>query len=187
MKNQADLNKLWDVSQQQRGEPEMAMLRIQHYTNGGALSYVCEHCGDIQHRMCTGAKWNSNNKHEVQDKVKKVLNALTTGYGFERDYTESFTRVMREKGAESIEQEFNKLDAMLQDFSREHAKLKAYNLPHWVARQANIELGYKRFKETIKYLRLIQKMLDDGTYDELALTIQDPSGKFKPTRKMLSR
>jgi hypothetical protein len=138
----------------QRGDPEMAMLRIQHIMGGGVLNPVVEHVGDITHRMSHAVGYNSVQGY---DKIVKTYKWLTNAYGFEREMEQNITnnakyrKVPREKLVKD-------LHAALYDYAKEHAKLPVYNKAQWLARQAAIFLGLEKFKSASDALRLLLNM-----------------------------
>ena len=75
-----------ELGDQQRGEPERAMLRVQFAMGGGVLNPVVEHVGDITHRMSHMVKYGTVLGRE---KIIKTYDWLATRYGFEREFEEN--------------------------------------------------------------------------------------------------
>ena len=73
------------VADQQRGAPEHAMLRVQRTMGGGVLSVMVEHIGDLTHRMTEHADAGMWLEDIIQEKVKRGIRYLTSGYGFEKE------------------------------------------------------------------------------------------------------
>ena len=143
------------VADEQRGDPEMAMLRVQHTYKGGVLSPVVEHVGDLLHRMTEHADVGMWLEDIIEEKVKRGLSYLTHGYGFEREMEENIR-------ANNADRE--KLDRLLQEYANEHKKLPVYNVAHWYARDAAIAVGEQDWNRAIQALRALKNMLDSGRY-----------------------
>lgn len=143
------------VADQQRGAPEMAMLRVQKVMGGGVLSPVVEHVGDILHRMTEHADVPYWLEDIVEEKVKRGLRYLTHPYGFEREMQEN----IRANDTDAA-----KLDQMLAQYAKEHEKLPVYNVAHYHARESAVALGHKDWKKAIEHLTALKGMLDSGNY-----------------------
>ena len=76
-----------EVAWLQRGYPEEQMRVIQLIAGGGPLSMAVEHGGDLINRM---AKIFHDGGYEyAEDKIRKVHNVVTQGYGFEKESLEN--------------------------------------------------------------------------------------------------
>ncbi len=147
------------MADQQRGDPEHAMLRVQHAYKGGVLSPVVEHVGDLQHRMAEHADAAMWLEDIVREKVERGLRYLTHGYGFEREMQENIR-------ANKVDVE--KLDKLLLDYARQHKKLPVYNAAHYYAREACMAIGKQQWTIAIDNLQVLKQMLDNGAYKRVA-------------------
>ena len=143
------------VADEQRGEPEHAMLRVQHTMKGGVLNPVVEHVGDLLHRMTEHADVPQWLEDIIEEKVNRGLRYLTAGYGFDRDFREN----MKANGTDE-----EKLNQRLREYAEAHKKLPVYNIAHYHGREAAIALGYRDWDTSIKHLKALKGMLDAGNY-----------------------
>jgi hypothetical protein len=153
------------MGNEQRGAPEIAMGKFQQYVGGGVLSHATEHVGDLSNRVSPmhGFGWG---REAALGKAKNQLGNLTYAYGFEREHNENLV-----SSAEYFEIPLEKfkaeVDRLLKDYVDAHKKLKAYNQPQYLAREAAIMLGSTRFALCIKYLeRFINIVEDEERYTE---------------------
>lgn len=144
----------------QRGAPEHAMLKVQEIMGGGVLNPVVEHVGDLTHRMTHMLEWGTaNTGYEiVKDKVHKCLRWLTHGYGFTREMEANIQNNAAYRKVDPIALEL-KINAALKAYANEHRKLKVYNKAQWLAREAAICLGERRFNASVSCLESLQTML----------------------------
>ncbi|HEY4831189.1 MAG TPA: hypothetical protein VIH61_01315, partial [Waddliaceae bacterium] len=141
----------------QRDKPEKAMDNLQAVTRGGLLGWGAEHIGDLTHRMSEHPEWNSPSGY---DKVEKTLKALQHPYGFEK---ESWEQIARNKvDPETVKHHMNL-------YADEHAKLPVYNRAHWLGREAAVNYGRGNFPQTIKHLKELHGLGEEG-YKNLALS-----------------
>lgn len=153
----------------QRGKPEVAMLKAQEALGGGVLSFCLEHIGDLTHRMTHMVGWSRPSAGEgyVDDKISKTLRMLTSDYGFEKEVKQNFQNNANYRKIPIAD--FNKrADEALAKYAQEHSQLEVYNRAQWLAREAAVSLGKKKFAETIKHLRELQGMLK--VWDQHALS-----------------
>jgi len=147
------------VADAQRGEPEMAMLRVQRTMGGGVLSPVVEHIGDLTHRMTEHADAGYWLEDIIQEKVKRGLMYLTHGYGFEKEMQENIRA-----NKTNVEE----LDKRLLAYAKAHEQIPVYNAAQYHGREAAVALGYKDWGKSIEHLRVLQNMLDKGVYERVA-------------------
>src|SRR3990172_9858666 len=143
--------KFAEVGRQQRGEPEAAMLSIQHY-HAGVLSFVVEHVGDLTHRMTHHVGYGTTYPDLVGEKVDKTLSCLKSGYGFEKEHNEN---VVANGTDHSV------IDAKLGEYADAHRRLPVYNRPQWLGREAAVALGDKDWSRAAGHLSELQGMLTD--------------------------
>ena len=165
--------KLFDkTASTQRGEPEMAMLQLQHMTGGGVFPYVLEHVGDLTHRMSEMFDFLKGGRSNVQDKVEKTLRTLEHGYGFEKEMQENFRSnysFRTERGEVQIpfEQWIEEIKQLSKAYADAHRKVPVFNNVQRTARTAAIALGEWNFDLSRTALRNLKGLLDEGTrYEE---------------------
>ena len=145
----------------QRGDPESAMNRVQEATGGGVMAYAVEHVGDLTHRMSHMAGWSGgggDGYEYVHEKVKSCLRSLRNKYGFEREAHKNFENNARYQGV-SIDKFMIGVNAALAGYVAEHRKIPVYNRAQWLARQAAIDLGQMKIRDTIWDLGALDDLL----------------------------
>ena len=151
----------------QRGAPEKAMLRVQNEAGGGVLNPLVEHVGDLTHRMSHMAQYGNTGKEFVKEKVEKTLVWLKSPYGFEREMGENLA-VNAEMRGIPTEEIHSRVSLALEAYTKEHRKLPVYNRAQWLAREAAVAIGEKRFSKATGDLERLKAMLDLGTFDQQA-------------------
>lgn len=166
----------------QRGEPESAMLKIQRL-GGGVFSYVVEHCGDITHRMSHMAEYGRLGREYVVDKATKVLETLESPYGFVKEMGENTRNNVPHTSPPLDEATYKtKLKELSLDYANKHSRLVVYNKPQWLAREAAVALGKWEFNRAEKYLKDLLKIANNANeYEEQASSVvRDSNGNIKP-------
>ena len=135
------------LADSQRGLPESAMLSIQRVlsdadSGGMVLSHAAEHTGDLTHRMSQKPTFFQG--YGISDKVDSVLRSIDNPANFRPRDMETLTKV---KG-ESLR------------YAKEHTKLKVYNKPQWLAREAAIAVGEQDFSKASRLLHELKKVAD---------------------------
>jgi len=169
-----------DLADQQRGEPEKAMLQIQFIMGGGVLSPVVEHTGDLIHRMTEKIEFMQGGYGYVEEKVNKVLNLLESPYGFEEELNENILNNAEYKEIEPEELKRD-IDKALREYWIQHRNLPVYNNVQRLANMAAIAVGDKQWGQAITFLKSLQRKLRDREeYRQLALSYElDSSGRPK--------
>ena len=171
----------------QRGDPEIAMLRVQRANGGGILNDTVEHVGDITHRMSEFADKPSYSGFEfVKPKVELGIRRLGQGFGFEKEHGQNL-KVNAEALNKSLTEHTANVDKSLSAYADEHSKLIVYNRAQWLARESAVAIGRKNFDEALVHLRELDKLIpDSASYDRVANQVNlDSSGKpipFDPNR-----
>lgn len=167
------------MGSEQRNKPERAMLDAQKYMGGGVLSYAIEHVGDIYHRMTHHAKHGSLYPEIVFDKTSSNLERLKKSYGFSREHLENLKSNAKYSGV-SFEEFKEKVDEKLLNYANEHRKLKTYNKPQWLAREAAISLGEQNFERAINCLSALENIVRDPVEfsRQASKVMRDKNGKF---------
>jgi hypothetical protein len=153
-----------DFAHSQRGKPETAMSAIQKH-HSGLLSFLVEHVGDLTHRMAEMPTQKNAGRVNVEDKVRKTLSTLRHSYGWLKEHEENIRAqvdYLNEKGEKTTVEEYKKkLDSLLANYAKEHKKLTPYNRLQYLAQQAAVALGKKRWDDAEMYLSMLEKVLDN--------------------------
>lgn len=164
----------------QRGEPETAMIQVQEALGGGVLGPVVEHAGDLTHRMTSASQWGVANRPYVQEKIDRVLSALTHPYGFEKELEENLRNNAR-YFKQPVEERRARVEGALKKYADEHRKLTVYNLPQWLGREAAVAIGEKKFDKAAAFLKELKALADSPTFTREALSVErDENGKIRP-------
>lgn len=158
------------VADQQRGAPEQVMLKVQRVMGGGVLSVMVEHIGDLVHRMTEHADAGFWLEDIIQEKVKRGILYLSSGYGFEREMHENM---------QANNTDVEKLDALLLQYANEHENLPVYNAAQYHGREAAIALGYKDWDKSLEHIRVLKNMLDKGAYERVAASYLLADGQLQ--------
>lgn len=155
-------NAFINVAEQQRGEPERIMVKIQHAMGGGVLNPVVEHSGDLIHRMTerTALETGTYGYEFVNEKVEKVYKILSQEYGFIKEMNENMRNNAESKGIDWIDLKL-KVNDLLDGYAQEHSKLKTYNHVQNLANEIAINIGKKEFKRATDLLSSLRQFLKD--------------------------
>lgn len=143
----------------QRGPAESAMDRIQHKLGGGVYSHVVEHTGDLYYRTHHARHLGRSDHDEVGKKTNRVLDALTSPYGFEREMKENLTVNSRVTKDQSVN--WDSAVILGKDYADVHNKLPVYNYPASLMTQATNHLGNMRFGATTETLEQLKRLHGD--------------------------
>lgn len=177
----------------QRGDPEIAMLGVQHAMGGGVLNYCVEHVGDLTHRMADAIEFIPHFGYSmVLPKVERCLRMLSSRYisrrfpdetGFYAEHMENVRNNANYYGM-TPDQFEEKIRPFLKKYAEEHAKLFVYNDAQYWAREAAIALGEQKFGEARRNLEFLMSHLN--TPEEWSAY----AGQFNPNfnqRRMTAR
>ena len=172
----------------QRGEPEMAMSRLQMAQIAQAYGWLTEHIGDLTNRMSDcweGLRgWGAG---AIDEKVRKTLRELRVyrepGAGLKMRWTpfggdlpdgvmqqvRSNVRYVLEnprdwnkKAPRTVEEAVAKLRVLAERYAQEHSKLVVWNDLQWHAREAAVALGRFEFQAVLDHLEVLEAALDAG-------------------------
>ena len=146
------------VGRLQRDLPEKAMLKIQFASGGGVINVLVEHVGDLIHRMSDGNTFGSAGFEFVKEKVKRCLQTLQHGYGFEREFEENIVTNAPYMKITTDELR-KKIYAAMENYAVEHEKLPAYNRAQRLAKNAAISVGRRQFANAITALKILENHL----------------------------
>jgi hypothetical protein len=175
------------LAQDQRGEPERAMLRVQGANGGGVLNHLVEHTGDITNRMADKYDFFKDGLgYDVKNKVDRMLAALRHPYGFEREHLENLAANARARGVTVSEVKAG-VDASLLEYADAHRALEIYNDPQRWARDAAVAVGEQNWVKAEENLAKISDLMQDedayrkaaGTYNGKFVDNRDGPGRFQ--------
>jgi len=149
-----------ELADLQKGDPEIQMMRIQEITGGGPLSGVVEHGGDLVNRMAR--KGHDGGYEYAKDKIFKVHNSVTQGYGFEKEVLETAKWKAKQLNI-PFEEYLKVLKGELNKFAKEHKKLPAYNESHKLVRDFNVAIGEWRFDDAKELITKLKAQTDKGS------------------------
>jgi hypothetical protein len=165
------------LSQEQRGAPEIAMVRVQFAMGGGVLNPVVEHVGDIINRM-TQVKVIDWGLDAAAEKIAKTYRWMTHGYGFEREMEENIRSNAEDKGV-PVEQFRQTIDQALAVYAQAHSQLPVYNGAQYSAREASVCLGQKQWNGAVQRLSELWLMSRAPTWADRALAYRkDENGQL---------
>lgn len=150
-----EIENFWRLGDNQRGKPELLMVKAQKELGGGVLSYAIEHVGDLTNRMTP--------KHSVGfayeeslSKAERVLRDLKSKYGFGREFEENLRDNASYAGT-PLEDYRSKVNAALDAYADAHENLTVYNPLQKLARDAAVSLGRRDFDRAAN---LLQEFVD---------------------------
>lgn len=147
------------VADDQRGAPEIAMMRSKEVIGGGVLGEVLEHVGDLSNRMSPLHSFTFA-VDESLEKAQKCLRILESRYGFEREVEENIkaNAAMRNIPVSVLE---GRMAIALSQYSMAHrGLLKDVVFPlQRTAILAAVALGEEDFNSARKHLRTITQAL----------------------------
>jgi len=150
-----------DIANQQRGEPERIMLKIQHTIGGGVLFVIVEHVGDLTHRMTQDTLFNTAGYDYVGEKVDKCVRILEHPYGFEKEMKENFKANAEYKDM-TYNQLYNEAKSLLNRYAKAHEKLPVYNDMQKLARDSAVHVGNMEWNRCLLNLKELQRHLNKG-------------------------
>ena len=146
-----------ELGNTQRGAPEQAMKRVYEAGGGGVLDFVAEHVGDLSHRMAHMAKYGDTGREFILEKTRKTLRALKDEYGFEKEMAKNIARNAANRG-DDAEEMYNRVTRRLRQYANEHRRLRVYNRPQWLSREAAVAVGRQDWGTAIKYLEELDEL-----------------------------
>lgn len=169
------------LANDQRGLPESAMMAATMFHHG-VWAFCLEHIGDLTHRMAQDPKFYNGGQEYVDEKVRKCLRYIFNEYGFEREVKENIKgNYEHSPNGMTFKQYMSKTYDLAKAYAQEHMKLPVYNLAHWYARQAAIDMGLAKFNEAGLCLTQLRDRIQKGVWSPFALTYYtDQNGKILP-------
>lgn len=133
----------------------------------GVMSAAVQHLNDATRAMTSAAKEGIPNQSIVKEKVDAALKLLGSAYGFEKEHRENMEFHAKSKGTDKRILETG-LDTAFKEYLEAHRRTSAYNLPQWLAREAAIAIGEKRFANATTHLQELKKLVDSKDYAKQA-------------------
>ena len=153
------------LARAQRGTPENAMNDLQHAQIAQHYGWLCEHVGDLTHRMSERFSRFHGQYGIMREKVEKTLNGLEYADRELNDQLRSNFEYHRREGTPwypSIEAADRELVRLGKVYADAHSRLRVYNDLQRDARDAAVALGLRRFAVATACLRRLLKALDMG-------------------------
>lgn len=129
--------------------------------DGGLLTYLVEHVGDLTNRMMKVGYYDI--EAGGYEKVASALHTLRHP-GFYREWWENVHNNARSKGTPLAEY-WARAKSALQRYADEHRKLPVYNQAQFAAREAAVALGEQRFADAVTMLEYLEALVTDGTWE----------------------
>ena len=173
-----EISDLFDktLASKQRGAPEMAMGAIQKLDLAQVYGWLCEHVGDLTHRMAQKPTFFEGGYEWVSEKVRKTARSLNN-FADVRDLVGQIERNIEyrkeKRPGEPGPQTFDEAVALLQPRARkyadEHRKLPTYNRVQFLAKRAAVRLGEIDFYDHETNVRYVLDFLE-----ALNIELRDP-------------
>jgi hypothetical protein len=170
-----------ELGQEQRGNPEQIMVKVQHLMGGGGVLPFClEHVGDLSNRATPnhGLNWSWGS---VKEKAEKTLRTLTHSYGFEREFNENLESTAEYNGYD-LDEFKKKVDIGLKAYADAHYELLKYAHCelHKNCVWAAIALGKKDFNFAARCVRDIVRAVqtEEGYHNALKAYDKKLDGKL---------
>jgi hypothetical protein len=141
----------------QRGHPESAMLKANHY-HAGVISYDLEHVGDLTHRMTAAYPRETAGYEYVREKVTRALRHLRHDYGYRREHEDNIENNSKYRKVTTREYRA-KLNPLLAAYANAHLQLPVYNEAQLAAREAAVALGREDFRAAESSLAKLERHL----------------------------
>tara|TARA_R110000744_G_scaffold40344_2_gene91514 strand:+ start:303 stop:2270 length:1968 start_codon:yes stop_codon:yes gene_type:complete len=150
-----------NVSDTQRGRPELAMVQLQKEGAAYELGNVVEHIGDLTHVLTNEAPHGSFRRERVLGKIAGQINTLDRP----DDVINNFLEQGYESAADFSKRDVNEVretsERLLKQYAEEHKKVPVYNRPQFFAREAAVAVGEKRYSDAVDYLKKLRSIAED--------------------------
>ena len=150
-----------NVSDTQRGRPELAMVQLQKEGSANELNGVVEHIGDLTHVLTNEAPHGSFRRERVLGKIAGQINTLDRP----DDVINNFLEQGYESAADFSKRDVNEVretsERLLKQYAEEHKKVPVYNRPQFFAREAAVAVGEKRYSDAVDYLKKLRSIAED--------------------------
>ncbi|MDD5510471.1 MAG: hypothetical protein PHI12_06665 [Dehalococcoidales bacterium] len=167
---EAEFNKLSkQLAEDQRGEPEKAMLRIQMSQIAQLYGYMAEHIGDLTNRMAEDPSSLRGGYEFVKKKVDRIHEVMGNRYGYEREVREqihtNLPYLKNKDGSPKYRSEreaLEKLRELGKDYAEAHSRLTGANLAQRTARDAAVDFGNWYFAGALRHVDYLKHYTDKG-------------------------
>ena len=173
----------------QRGAPETKMRELQSYMGPTPMASAIEQGGDLLHRMMEyGGDYSYNAKSKIKTLVAD-LNRDPDRPSLEEEFNFNIPnnyrinlQTSRERGeapkATTLEEFEGTIDEGLAEYALLHSNLPVFNELQLAARNVAVALGRKNFDEARYHLSILDRAIDDGSFDARNLEF-DPDFESK--------
>jgi len=165
------------LAQAQRGEPEGVMLKIQNAQISQLYGWLCEHIGDLTHRMSEKIDWMQGGYEYVKEKVEKTLRFLNNSPDInnmmdaEEDLLGQIHNNIKyhneslggnKEFFKTYDTALNELKRLGKEYANAHRNLPTFNAVQKMAQNAAVALGEFNFALVRQNLNALKKILDQG-------------------------
>lgn len=172
------------MADDQRNQPEDAMLRVQHINGGGILNPVVEHAGDIIHRTYEQIDRNNIPVGLVQEKCEKVVDIIRNGkFGIPfKEQMEQNIQNNAEYSDRTPEEQKEKVYKALDQYANEFRNMyPVYNSLQHTILSACILIGTREFRQAEQLLQRVSQLAsNDQQFYEKALDYEMSNGQLVP-------
>lgn len=164
-----------NVSDTQRGRPELAMNQLQMEGAAYELHGVVEHIGDLTHVLTNEAPYGSFRRDRVLSKIAGQINTLDKPASVINNFLEQNYRREAEFSKRDINEIREVSERLLKQYAEEHKKVPVYNRPQFFAREAAVAVGEKRYSDAVDYLKKLRSIAEDPVeFQQAASTFIKP-------------
>jgi len=162
------------LASEQRGEPEVAMSRLQHAIGGGTFFVCVEHVGDLTNRMAKAGHMHDAGHQYVENKVKYYLPAvrrLADTDEYQQNLHGNAAFAAQEDGTDPVAY-IAKVERARVRYVEAHRRLVVYNRAQYLARQAAVNLGGLNFTQAYLMLSQLKEMLEPMALFDLKMATE---------------
>ena len=164
-----------NVSDTQRGRPELAMVKLQMEGSANELNGVVEHIGDLTHVLTNEAPYGSFRRDRVLGKIAGQINTLDKPDDVINNFLEQNYRSEAEFSKRDVNEVKEISERLLKQYAEEHKKVPVYNRPQFFAREAAVAVGEKRYSDAVDYLKKLRSIAEDPVaFQQAASTFIKP-------------
>tara|TARA_R110001592_G_scaffold130522_1_gene343763 strand:- start:14 stop:1519 length:1506 start_codon:yes stop_codon:yes gene_type:complete len=175
-----------NVSDTQRGRPELAMVKLQMEGSANELNGVVEHIGDLTHVLTNEAPYGSFRRDRVLGKIAGQINTLDKPDDVINNFLEQNYRSEAEFSKRDVNEVKEISERLLKQYAEEHKKVPVYNRPQFFAREAAVAVGEKRYSDAVDYLKKLRSIAEDPVaFQQAASTFIKPKLAEVPAENLM--
>lgn len=187
---QAALTLFRALASEQRGTPEILATSPKAnpglWNATGAFTVLCEHVGDLTHRMGEPYAEKMDYGYEaVGEKLRRAMRYFTNGYGLAREVDDNLRSNFRYHKRTDWDAFLAEWERGGDAYANAHSRLTVWNEAQWRAREAAVTLGRRHYVTMEQHLQRLKMYHDRGrdAWSDWASTISViPSGEIVPFR-----